>query len=56
MAVNGHKQRLERKTMAKSNFVYGTYIATTPEKLWTALVDAAIPKQYWRRHRNESDW
>jgi hypothetical protein len=31
MAVNCHEQRLERKTMATSNFVYGTYISTTPE-------------------------
>ena len=33
--------------MAKSQFVYVTYIRTTPEKLWTALTDAEFMKQYW---------
>ena len=27
--------------MAKSTFVYVTYIHTTPEKLWSALTDDA---------------
>ncbi len=26
--------------MARSTFVYVTYIRTTPEKLWSALTDA----------------
>ena len=33
--------------MAKSTFVYVTYIRTTPEKLWSALTDAQFMKQYW---------
>jgi len=33
--------------MARSTFTYVTYIRTTPEKLWTALTDAAFIKQYW---------
>ena len=33
--------------MAKSTFVYVTYIRTTPEKLWSALTDAEFIKQYW---------
>jgi len=33
--------------MAKSTYVYVTYIRTTPEKLWSALTDAAFIKQYW---------
>ena len=33
--------------MAKSTFVYVTYIRTTPEKLWSALTDSAFIKQYW---------
>jgi len=33
--------------MARSTFVYATYIRTTPEKLWQALTDAEFIKQYW---------
>lgn len=33
--------------MAKSTFVYVTYIRTTPEKLWSALTDEELMKQYW---------
>ncbi len=42
--------------MDKPQFVYITYIATTPEKLWSALMDPEMTKQYWGRHRNVSDW
>ena len=35
------KRRLER-TMAKSTFVYVTYIRTTQEKLWSALTDSPV--------------
>jgi uncharacterized protein YndB with AHSA1/START domain len=33
--------------MAKSTYLYVTYIRTTPEKLWSALTDAEFIKQYW---------
>jgi uncharacterized protein YndB with AHSA1/START domain len=33
--------------MARSTFVYVTYIRTTPEKLWSALTDAKFIEQYW---------
>jgi uncharacterized protein YndB with AHSA1/START domain len=33
--------------MARSTFVYVTYIRTTPEKLWAALTDAEFIQQYW---------
>jgi uncharacterized protein YndB with AHSA1/START domain len=42
--------------MNRPTFVYVTYISTTPEKLWNALMDAELTKQYWARHRNVSDW
>ena len=42
--------------MAKSTFVYVTYIRTTPEKLWSALTDGEFMKQYWFGMRCESDW
>ncbi len=42
--------------MAKSKFVYVSYIRTTPEKLWSALTDAEFTKQYWFGMRCESEW
>jgi uncharacterized protein YndB with AHSA1/START domain len=42
--------------MARSTFVYVTYIRTTPEKLWSALTDAEFIKQYWFGMRCESQW
>lgn len=41
--------------MDKPDFVYVTYIATTPAKLWQALTDGEMTRQYWR-HDNVSDW
>jgi uncharacterized protein YndB with AHSA1/START domain len=43
-------------TMSKSEFVYATYIKTTPEKLWNALTNAEFAKQYWFGARCECDW
>jgi uncharacterized protein YndB with AHSA1/START domain len=43
--------------MARSTFVYVTYIRTTPEKLWSALTeDVEFMKQYWFGVRCESEW
>jgi uncharacterized protein YndB with AHSA1/START domain len=42
--------------MARSTFVYVTYIRTTPEKLWSALTDAQYMTQYWFGTRCESQW
>lgn len=42
--------------MDKAKFVYVTYISTTPEKVWNALSDSELTKDYWGRHRNVSDW
>jgi uncharacterized protein YndB with AHSA1/START domain len=42
--------------MARSTFVYVTYIRTTPEKLWSALTDVEYMKQYWFGVRCESQW
>jgi uncharacterized protein YndB with AHSA1/START domain len=42
--------------MARSTFTYVTYIRTTPEKLWSALSDAAFMKQYWFGMSCESRW
>jgi uncharacterized protein YndB with AHSA1/START domain len=49
--------------MTKPSFVYVTYIATTPEKIWQALVETNVTRQYWidpiadsPAHVNVSDW
>ena len=42
--------------MARSTFVYVTYIRTTREKLWAALTDPEFMKQYWFGVRCESQW
>src|SRR5215813_12603815 len=42
--------------MARSTFVYVTYIRTTPKRLWSALTDAEFMKQYWFGCHCESQW
>lgn len=42
--------------MADSRFVYVTYIRTTPEKLWEALIRPEFTRQYWGETWQESDW
>ena len=42
--------------MSKPSFVYVTYIESTPQKVWNALTDPEMTKDYWVRHRNRSDW
>ena len=41
---------------AQSKFVYVTYIRTTPEKLWRALIEPEFTKQYWDGTTQECDW
>ena len=41
--------------MSKSKFVYVTYIETTPDKVWQAIVKGDMARQYWG-HENVSDW
>ncbi|WP_375770240.1 SRPBCC family protein [Archangium gephyra] len=43
-------------TTRKPQFVYVTYIQTTPEKVWAALQDPELTKQFWGMHKNVSDW
>ncbi|MGY3620974.1 SRPBCC family protein [Bradyrhizobium sp. USDA 10063] len=42
--------------MSKPEFVYVTYIETTPEKLWEALTDSEFTKRYWFNTEAKSDW
>jgi uncharacterized protein YndB with AHSA1/START domain len=42
--------------MSKPEFVYVTYIETTPDKLWHALTDGDFTERYWFGVRLRSDW
>ncbi len=42
--------------MAESEFVYVTYIRTTPEKLWRALTEPEFTRQFWMGTTQESKW
>lgn len=42
--------------MARSTFLYVTYIRTTPEKLWDALTNPEFIQQYWFGNRIESEF
>ena len=39
----------------KTSFVYVTFIRSTPEKVFDAITQADIARQYWG-HENVSDW
>ena len=54
-ALHSVKQKAEATVPEALNFVYVTYIRSTPEAVWTALTDADITAQYWG-HSNVSDW
>ena len=41
--------------MANEKFVYVTYIATSPDAVWRALLEGELTRQYWK-HENVSDW
>ena len=49
------KRSLEDPQMAKPEFVYVTYIRTTPERLWKALTEPEFTMAYWNR-RYFTDW
>lgn len=42
--------------MAESRFSYVIYIRTTPEQLWSYLVEPDQTRQYWCETWQESDW
>ncbi|RBM22225.1 ArsR family transcriptional regulator [Prauserella sp. PE36] len=49
------KTALESEPMSKPEFVYTTYINTTPERLWQALTEPAFTRRYWGV-TFETDW
>jgi uncharacterized protein YndB with AHSA1/START domain len=42
--------------MADSEFVYVTYIRTTPEKLWRALLEPEFTRQFWFDTTQKCAW
>jgi uncharacterized protein YndB with AHSA1/START domain len=42
-------------TVSNEKFVYVTYIATTAQQVWKALLEGELTRQYWQ-HENVSDW
>lgn len=39
-----------------NTFVYVTYIRTTPERLWEALISPEFTRRYWMESWQESEW
>lgn len=54
-ALAGLKRALEDPSMARPEFVYVTYVRTTPERLWQALTDPSFTAQYWGM-TYDTDW
>jgi uncharacterized protein YndB with AHSA1/START domain/DNA-binding transcriptional ArsR family regulator len=55
-ALSGIRQRAEETAMAgRPDYVYVTYIESSPEQVWQALTDPDLSAQYWG-HSNISDW
>jgi|HubBroStandDraft_2_1064218.scaffolds.fasta_scaffold803257_2 uncharacterized protein YndB with AHSA1/START domain len=42
--------------MSKPDYIYVVYIQAPCEKVWDALIDPEMNKEYWGRHCNVSDW
>jgi uncharacterized protein YndB with AHSA1/START domain len=42
--------------MSKPEYIYVVYIQASCEKVWDALIDPEMNKEYWGRHCNISDW
>ena len=42
--------------MKNDQFVYVTYIRTTPEKLWNALTEPEFTRKFWCNTTQESEW
>jgi len=54
-ALTDLKQALEDAPMERPDFVYTTYIRTTPERLWQALTDPAFTRRWWQA-TFDTDW
>jgi uncharacterized protein YndB with AHSA1/START domain/DNA-binding transcriptional ArsR family regulator len=50
------KNALEGTRMSKPEFVYTSYIRTSPKQLWQALTEPAFTRRYWNGVTLTSDW
>jgi|SRR5215831_15285930 len=48
-------EQLRENTMTRTEFVYVTYIESTPQRVWDGLLKPEFTRQYWE-HDNVSDW
>jgi uncharacterized protein YndB with AHSA1/START domain/DNA-binding transcriptional ArsR family regulator len=54
-ALSDLKHALEDSSMDGPQFVYTTYIRTTPQRLWQALTDPAFTSRWWQT-TFDTDW
>ncbi len=54
-ALSDLKRALEDAPMPRPEFVYTTFINTTPERLWQALTDPGFTRRYWGA-TFQTDW
>jgi uncharacterized protein YndB with AHSA1/START domain len=50
---NNQQPKTKETIMEKNEFIYQTYIRTTPEKLWEALTNGDFSVKYWMGFRIE---
>ncbi|MGH2446842.1 MAG: ArsR/SmtB family transcription factor [Candidatus Limnocylindria bacterium] len=50
------KHVVENKPMSEFKHVYEVYIAASPARVWQALTDSELTKQYYYGNTVESDW
>jgi uncharacterized protein YndB with AHSA1/START domain/DNA-binding transcriptional ArsR family regulator len=50
------KYSVEKRPMSDPKHVYEVYIAASPERVWQALTDSELTKQYYYGNTVESDW
>jgi uncharacterized protein YndB with AHSA1/START domain/DNA-binding transcriptional ArsR family regulator len=55
-ALLGLKTVLEEDAVSGSTHVYELYIRTTPDRLWQAITDGEMTRQYYFGSPVESDW
>ncbi|MFF3488365.1 ArsR/SmtB family transcription factor [Streptomyces sp. NPDC002701] len=55
-ALSALKRRAEEDMTDQPTYVYVTYIAATPEKVWDALTDADLTAAYWGHSNVSEDW
>jgi uncharacterized protein YndB with AHSA1/START domain len=54
-ALSDLKRALEETPMEQPQFIYTTYIKTTPERLWQALTEPAFTRRWWQT-TFDTDW